>query len=160
MAPQTAFPIFGKVTLATKGYGSTAVNQRGARIWIKDRTEGTVRISFLATAANENVYITQTDNNGDYILDLANLTTAYAAGDKIRVYCEWDGSITWRDYTLLIADGIKEIDFTLHKHSGLIDGCKGAVSDADRKYGLHKLGTGMRKGLKGMGRSEGWLADA
>lgn len=151
MPTQNPFPVFGTVTLATKGYGSTAVAQEGCRIWIKDLTEGTTRISYWGGSTKENVYITQTNSNGDYILELSDLTSAYANNDTVRVYCEFDNKITWRDFTLSVQTGLQKVDFTLSKHSGLIDGCRSTVDKTDRsKGGLQHLGTGMRPGvLKG-----------
>jgi len=122
-------------------------------------TDSTKRISYLSSGSKENIYITQTNSNGLYILDLANLVASYSINDVIRVYCEWDGKIIWQDFTLTGATkttGLKLINFELHKHSGLIDGCRGTVSKKDRRLGLHHLGTGLRPGLKGMGRDEGW----
>lgn len=155
MPVQTPYPIYGTVTLETKGYGSSDIVQQGCRIWIKDLTEGTTRISFDGNSSKENYYITASNVHGYYILDLADLTSAYANGDKVRVYCEYDGKITWTDFTLVIQDGIKNINFQLSKHSGLIDGCRSTVNRGDRaKGGLQHLGTGMRPGLKPSGRGE------
>jgi len=151
MPVQNPHPIYGTVTLAAKGYGSTAVNQHGCRIWVKDLTEGTTRISYWGGATKENIYITQTNSDGEYILDLADLTSAYANSDTVRVYCEFDNKITWRDVTIVLVEGMTRVNFTLSKHSGLIDGCRSTASKADRaKGGLQHLGTGMKPGcLKG-----------
>lgn len=115
-----------------------------------------MRISYIK-GAKENVYITRTNSTGEYVLDIADLTSSYADADKIRVYCEWNGKITWQDFNLELEAGAREVNFALHKHSGLIDGCKKSVDAAYSASGTHHLGTGLKPGLKGMGRDEGWF---
>ena len=143
MPEQNPYPIYGTVTLTRAGSSS---NLEGATVWIKDRTEGTVRVSYGGDS-KEDFYITRTNSSGQFVLDLAELTSSYDNGDKVRVYCEFGNTITFTDFTLDIVDGLKEVNFSLTAKSGLIDGLTSTVDKGDRKAGLEHLGTGLRPAL-------------
>ena len=142
MAVQEPHVIYGTVSVVR---GATTYNIQGATVWIWDQTEGTVKI---ADADTEGTAIARTNSLGQYALDIANITSAYANSDSVRVYCEVDGELTFTDYTLVRTAGIKNINFALTRKSSLNDGLKRTVSAADRAAGLQKLGTGMRTGMK------------
>lgn len=135
----------GTVTVA-RGYGATAANLEGARVWAWDMTEGTIATAI--GTEKENINITCTNSAGQYIIDLANITSAYANGDTVRVYVEAEDILTWTDHTVSTTVGAGTVNFTLSRRSGLKDGLTKSVKANQRAAGLEHLGTGMRPGLK------------
>jgi len=144
MPAQTPYPISGIVTIQRPG-GATAENVEGARIWIWDLTEGTKK---TAIGSGEGTLITTTNSSGQYLFDLANITSGYSNGDKVRVFCEVEGILTWEDTTIDIGVGASTVNFTIKRRSGLKDGLKAAVTAEQRPHGLEHLGTGLTPGLK------------
>jgi len=132
--PQAPFPITGTVT-----YNSSVL--QGAKVWAQDITEGTMAY------AQENLTFAYTNASGQYVIDLANITSAYANLDKIRVYCEIENMGTWSDIVISLGEGSASCDFTITRKSGLTDGIK-STKDTSGKYGLSSLGRGMKIGMK------------
>jgi hypothetical protein len=131
---QSPFPITGTVTYNSSVY-------RGAKIWLQDITEGT------NAYAQENLTFAYTNASGQYVIDLANVTSAYANLDKVRVYCEIENMGTWTDIVISLGEGSASCDFTITRKSGLTDGIK-STQDDDGKYGLSSIGRGLKIGMK------------
>jgi len=144
MPAQTPYPISGTVTIQRPG-GASATNVQGARMWLKDRTEGTIK---TAITSEEGTLVTTTNVSGQYIFDLANFTSSYAHDDKVRIYLQVEDILTWLDHTVDTGIGFAEVNFALKRRSGMKDGLAGTIAVDRRRYGLHHLGTGMRPGLK------------
>ncbi len=144
MANQNPYPISGVIQYE-RPKGATAANAEGARIWIKDINDTKTPISIID---GEDVRATATNSSGQYILDLANLTTSYENGDIIRVYVEYQGYMTWSDHTVQIGEGSGTVNITLYIRSGLKDGVRSTVTASQSEYGTKMLGSGLRPGLK------------
>ena len=126
MGAQKPYPISGTVTL-----NGTAVN--GARLWAQDTTEGTF------THKETDVSYVETNSSGQYLIDVANITSAYANADTVRVYCTAKGIETYADVTLNTTTGVSTQNFALTS--------RGPVAGV-MKDGIDKLGSSMKKGTK------------
>ena len=144
MPTQVPYPISGTVTVQ-RSYGATASNVEGARVWIYDKTEGTKKIAFIA---QEDIHITTTNSSGQYILDVANLTSAYSDNDSVEVWVEVEGYRLRTIHTLSVGAGSGTVNIVLYRRSGLKDGLTRTVSKSDRQYGVEHFGTGMTPGLR------------
>jgi len=147
MAKQRSYPMFGRVTFYRGDQASTsAAGVAGAKIWIWDGTEGTKASDTEQGVNLKGPYFT--DDTGRYSINLANITTAYAQGDVIYIYCTYGRIATFTTTTVDINTGKSEINFALVKKSGLKDGLDNTVDDRGR-FGLRQMGErGVRKGLK------------
>ncbi len=134
MAKQTPYPISGTVALA-----STAVS--GARIWAIDITEGTITTNSVA-----DIHLFHTDSDGKYLLDLGNLTTAYANGDTVRVYCDYGRWVTYADITVNTFTGFSTQNFSITSKSGLSDGLTDTL-DSKGRFGFVET-RGPKVGMK------------
>ena len=134
MAQQSPHQIRGTVTL-----GGSA--KQGATIWAMDITEGTFRYR------KKDVSLVYTDSDGHYIIELANITSAWADGDRIRVYCKVGEIETYTDVYVSIQAGFSVADFTIVRKSGLVDGARDTVSTTGEN-GLFGIGTGKKYGVK------------
>lgn len=140
--PQTPYSIKGTVQLRynTQAGVQTTAAVKGAIVWAQDITEGTFNIK----EKESKVY---TNDSGEYNLDLANMTSAYANSDTVRVYVQYGDIVTYSDVTINIKTGISTENFTLIRRSGLLDGLKKTLVDGG-KGGLEKFARGLKKGMK------------
>lgn len=139
---QTPYVIAGRVRLNIRASGADVnTNQRGALIWAEDMTEGTFKYR------EENISMVHTNTEGEYIIDVANITSAYSQGDRVRIYCKLGDETDWQDVILVTQIGVTFLNFTFPNKSGLKDGLKGTLND-DGLYGLESMGKGMKKGLQ------------
>ena len=144
MANQNPYPISGTFEYE-RPKGATAENGEGARVWIQDINDTKIPISIIH---GEDVRATATNSSGQYILDLANVTTAYENEDLIKVYVEYQGYYMIGTHTVEIGVGSGTVDFTMYIRSGLKDGVRSTVTASQSEYGTKKLGTGLKPGLK------------
>ena len=98
-------------------------------------------------AREANVSLVYTNSKGQYIIDVANITSEYAAGDTIRVYAKVGGRYTYTDTRVDTNVGISIVNFNFTHKSELNDGLKGTL-DVNGQYGLESIGRGMKKGMK------------
>lgn len=124
--------------------GATAANITGARIWLMDITEGTKKV---AITSGEGTLITTTNSSGQYLLDLANLTSAYADNDLVEGWCEVEGYYLKGTHRVSVGTGYGTINFVLYRRSGLVQGVGRTVRSDQRPHGLEHLGTGIKPGL-------------
>jgi len=89
---QVPYAIWGKVK-ARRTPGGTLTAVEGAKITLVDLTEGTGH----SPAPRENITMFYTTNAGEFLIDLANITTAYAAADTLRVICEYQNTSSYTD---------------------------------------------------------------
>lgn len=142
MPIQTPYPIYGYVKLNERASGADVnTAQRGALVWAQDITEGTFKYR------KKDVSLVYTNNAGEYIINVANITSSYSTGDKIRIYVKLGDRYTYADVTIHTQTGITNQDFNFTHKSELNDGLKGTLDD-DGQYGLESMGKGMKKGLK------------
>ena len=134
--PQSPFVISGTVTLNGSNY-------HGAQVWVRDMTEGTI------SEPVEDVTYIYTNSQGQYIIDMANNTSAYADGDTVRVFCKIGDMILWHDVTLNLTEGALTRNFAFTRKSGLSDGLKGSPLST-QKGGLTSSNTfkGLKDGLQ------------
>jgi len=139
---QFPYPIVGHIYKTTRASGAdTATAQRGALVWAQDITEGTFKYR------EKDVSLVYTNTEGEYIIDIANITSAYANGDTVRIYVKVGDMKTYEDITLATAVGVSVLNITFPNKSELTDGLKGTLDD-DGQYGLESMGKGMKKGLQ------------
>ena len=144
MANQNPYPISG-VFDYERPKGAASTNGEGARVWIKDIDDEKIPISITE---GEDVRATATNSSGQWLLDLANITTAYADGDDFIVYLEYQGNYLIGTGIVDIGTGSSTVNLTMYIRSGLKDGVGNTVSASQSEFGAKKLGTGMRVGLK------------
>lgn len=132
--PQDPYQIRGIVTLNGSNY-------QGASVWAQDITEGTF------THRKKNVSLVFTNAAGEFIINLANITSAWADGDKVRVYVKAGEIFTWVDVGVFISRGYTTCNFALTRKSRLVDGARNTTA-ASGENGLFNLGTGIKRGLK------------
>lgn len=131
---QQPYGIKGTVTLNSSNY-------EGAKIWIRDVTEGTV------PAPVDDYTIVYTNTEGKYIINLANSTQAYSNSDSVRVYAEVGDIVDFSDITIDKRAGFNTANFSITKKSGQVDGVKGSPLSSG-KGGLNKeLTRGCNNGL-------------
>jgi hypothetical protein len=132
---QTPYPISGTVTVDGSLY-------QGAHVWVRDMTEGSMKPPI------EDVTYFYTNALGQYLIDIANNTDAYADGDKIRVYCKVGNIETFSDVNINLAAGSATVNFTITRKSGMVDGMKGSRL-ATQKGGLtsSNLNPGLKDGM-------------
>ena len=134
--PQAPFAISGTVTVNSSLY-------HGAQLWLRDLTEGTI------TPPVDDITYVYTNALGQFLLDLANNTSAYANGDTVRVYCKVGNMITFSDITINKTEGMYNLNFTFTRKSALVDGVRDSPS-SDNKGGLYSnaLQKGCSDGLQ------------
>jgi len=143
LTKQTPFGIFGRVLRQEVDAGTQSwKNCKGAQIWAYDMTEGTIN-----TTITENVTYIYTNTSGQYIINVADITTNYRDLDKVRIYCKFGNIVTYQDITLHIRRGFEEVNFVLTRKSRLLDGLTDTLGDRG-KYGWYSFGRGLKKGLK------------
>lgn len=139
---QTPFGIYGVVARYEVDAGTQSTKYcRGARIWAQDITEGTHQ------HREETVSFHYTNSKGEYIMNVAEITSNYADNDTVRVYCKWGDMVTFKDVRIAITTGFVECNFELTRKSRLLDGLKD-TTDARGKFGLKKWSVGLKRGLK------------
>jgi len=138
MARQVPYPIYGTVYYR-KYPGASSTALKGAKIWVVDLTEGTMRMG-----NQEGRTVFHTNNNGRYILDLATLTEAYSNADIVRIYIQAKGVLTYEDISVNVSRGYSQKDITITKRSGLTDGFTPSVDPRNR----YSLTRGLKVGLK------------
>ena len=109
--PQIPYPIRGIIKMNIRSGGADVFTaQQGAIVYARDITEGTFKYS------KRNVSIVYTNSIGEYIIDVANITSSYSNGDTIRVYCKLGGRYDFFDMTLNTGIGfiVQNFNFT-HK---------------------------------------------
>ena len=132
---QAPYGIKGTVTYNSSVY-------QGARIWIRDVSEGTV------PSYEEDYTYVYTNVSGQYIINLAQSTQAYSNSDSVRVYCQIGDIIDYSDITVNKLTGFSTVNFSITRKSALVDGCKGSPLTSG-KGGLHKeITKGCIDGLK------------
>ena len=98
---QVAYPLSGSVALNTTLH-------RGAKVWARDLTEGTIP---EISASIEDIKVFYTNQNGEYLIDLANITSAYANADTVRIFCQVYDKLKWEDVTVNTTTGYSEANF-------------------------------------------------
>jgi len=124
---QQPFAIWGLVKV-----GGSVV--QGAKVSLVNLDDGTGHMPVPV----ENVNMFYTNGAGEYLIDLANITTAYAHNDTVRVMCEVEGITDYSDVNIHDTEGHKEVNFTLTRLSSLEDGIK--TSALPRQTGSLKRG--------------------
>lgn len=141
---QQPYPIKGTVTFTNTRSGTKAAVQ-GAIVWAYDTTEGT-HATDAVPGDNKKIFYTR--ENGQYIIDLANITSAWANGDVVKVYCKYGDIFDWTLHTVDRNKGFGTVNFAFERMSGLKDGLDNDT-DPKRRFGLRQMGDrGLRKGLK------------
>jgi len=132
---QSPYTIRGTVTVNSSNY-------EGARIFIRDMTEGTT-----PSPVDEYTQV-YTNSSGQYLINLAQSTAAYSNGDVIKVYCQVGNIIDVATITVDTRSGEHVVNFAITRRSGLTDGLKGS-SLSSGKGGLNReLVNGCTDGLK------------
>lgn len=135
--PQAPFAISGTVTLDGSAY-------HGGQVWLRDMTEGTIKEPV------EDITYVYTNASGQYVINLADSTTAYADGDVVRIFCKVGDMIKWLDITISMREGVFDnANFTFTRKSGFVDGLKGSALST-QKGGLTSSNTfkGLEDGLQ------------
>jgi hypothetical protein len=131
---QTPKPVQGVVRLD----GSPV---EGARTWALDLTEGT-NIGY-----KENVSVSYTNGRGEYVHDIADLTTSYANNDLVRIFYQVGEIESWVDVRIKQRGILPSQNISVNRVSGLKDGLKNTL-DAKGRFGVEKFGRGLKPGLK------------
>jgi len=71
-----------------------------------------VTVSVINTSSNEEL-TTTTNSSGEYVIDLANLTSGYMDGDIISIYSSYGRRYSEQFHTVVVTTGIGTQDLTL-----------------------------------------------
>ena len=125
--PQKQYAISGTVTLGGSNY-------HGGQIWIRGLRDGKI------PAPVDDITYIYTNAKGQYLINVANNTTAWEDGDTVRVWCKVGNMIKYTDVNIDQTLPGLTVDFAFTRASALVDGCKGSAL-ATQKGGLRSDAT-------------------
>ena len=140
--PQTPYVIAGHVRVNERASGADSyTNKRGAIVWAQDLNEGTYKYR------EKDLSLVYTNAKGEFIIDVANITTQYQNGDIVRLHAKFGDLYTYVDVGVHTNVGVSFQNIDFPNKSELKDGLKGTL-DIDGQFGLESIGKGLVKGLK------------
>ena len=110
---QVPYAIYGTVTVNGSLY-------QGAKVWLRDITDTGI------PAPVDDITVFFTNASGEYLIDLANCTLAYANADTVYVYCQVGDEPPKRaTVTVSTTTGYSSQNFTFTLN--LVDGLKASI---------------------------------
>ena len=133
---QAPYIVRGTVTLNGTAY-------QGAEVWVRDTTEGTM------PAPVDDFTRVWTNSSGQYLINLAQSTQAYAQSDKIRIYCNIPkvDKVQYSDVTVDKTGGAATVNFTVVNYTGNVDGVKPSPLTSGRGTLNRQLVSGCKDGM-------------
>jgi len=131
---QMPYGIRGTVTVDGSLY-------EGAKLWVRDTTEGTM------PAPVDDYTLVWSNTSGQYLINLAQNTQAYADADTVRVYCDIGRALIYSDIVVNKPKGWTAVNFSHTTKSGMVDGVKASPLASGRGTLNRQLVRGCKDGM-------------